>query len=53
MITEDEAIIEYYGPDFARIGVEGKWVEFIRREPGMTKKDLLELINEMNRTKTQ
>jgi hypothetical protein len=47
------AMIEYYGP-LVRIGVFGKWVEFIKRPPGpKNKKAMLELIEEMDRERTQ
>jgi hypothetical protein len=47
------AIIEYYGP-LIRVGIEGKWVEFIARpKVRPPRKELLELIEQMGRERTQ
>ena len=45
-------IIERYGP-VIRIGIEGKWVEFIQAGPErLSKKDLLDIIEEIDKQKT-
>jgi len=52
-IDPELAIIEYYGP-LVRVGIEGKWVEFIMRPEGpKRKKPLLDLIEEMDKARTQ
>jgi hypothetical protein len=45
-------ILEFYG-ETVRIGIEGKWVTFIARDRSMTRKQLMELIKEMDRKRTQ
>ena len=46
-------IIEFYGP-VIRIGLEGKWVEFIARpDKRPSRKELLALIEQMDRERTQ
>ncbi len=46
------AIIERYGP-LIRIGVEGKWVEFIQfKGPKPKRAELLALIEKMDRERT-
>lgn len=49
---EELCIIERYG-EFVRIGVEFKWVEFIKPDKKMSKAELLALIAEMDRERTQ
>lgn len=53
MIDPELAIIEFYGP-VIRIGIEGKWVEFILRPEGKrpSRKQLRALIEEMDRERT-
>lgn len=47
------AMIERYGP-VVRIGVEFKWVEFIQqKDPKYTRKELLAIIEEMDKERTQ
>jgi hypothetical protein len=43
-MDKDDAVIEFYGP-VIRIGVVGKWVQFIKRpEKRPTRKELLALL---------
>jgi hypothetical protein len=52
MFDQKTAIIEFYGP-LIRIGIEGKWIEFIQRpEKKPTRKELLALIEQMDMEKT-
>lgn len=46
-------ILEHYGP-LIRIGKEGKWVEFIQDDdPPLKREDIIELIEQMDKTRTQ
>jgi len=46
-------ILEHYG-DLIRIGKEGKWVEFIKRQdPPLSRRELLALIEKMDKERTQ
>ena len=44
-------IIDFWGP-VVRIGLEGKWVQVIKRDPSMTRKTLLALIHAMDKQRT-
>jgi hypothetical protein len=48
----DAYMIEYYGPA-VRIGVEGKWVEFVMRDYSLSKRDYADIITDMDRLRTQ